>query len=209
MDRRTAVPAAAIGGITVLLLMAAVASTGGPVSDDPGLLSFDGHAEGTAYGLTPVEEGTVGPWQVSHGWVFPAEALSILETDALVLDPVVENGTETAASLSQQVTLPEHPDLEVRLRARNAAILGSYPITYFERYCADTEISVSVRAPNGTVLKQMSRPVNWEETELRMDAARFGGRTVRMVALARHGPTSCGTDRNNIAYISYFAVERG
>lgn len=195
--------AAALFGTAAFLSSAAPL----PVSQDPSLTAFNGMAGQQQPGLVPVQAETVGPWRVRQAAVFPAEAASAVEDDALVLVPERVDGTASAASLRQDVTLPRG-DLRLRVEARNAALLAGEPVTYWREYCADSIVNVSIHSRTGGEEREASRLVSHGTTTITLDASAFAGEAVTLTTSAGYGNSTCGIERTNLVHISFFGVER-
>lgn len=201
-------------GIAVIIGLGAAPAVidpaGNVVSRDPHLATFAGTVETDEHAIRSLNGTTMGPWLLDGAAVFPAEAAAVLEQDALVLRPTTgADGTTRTAAIAQRVTLPDRRPLTVRVRARNAAVFGDTPVTYWDRYCADTALTVTARTADGTRSTETRQVIDYREAEISLDVSTFAGRTAIIEATADLGPTPCGIDRTNMAYLSYFAVEHG
>lgn len=205
VDRR--VPVVAVAVILGAVVGAAVLAPGdrAVVSTDPGLEAFTVEEPGRE--PVPVAARTVGPWRVERGYVFPEEGFAPLDRDALLLIPGEIWPAGTPAWIQQRTTLPGTENATVRLVARNAAVLAGVPVTYSDRYCAASNVTVSVTAPDREVAVQASRTIGHRQEEIVVDATRFAGGPITITATVRPADTGCGTARSTAAHLSFFGVE--
>lgn len=174
-----------------------------PVSKDPWIEEFDGKAD-KQLNLQKVDK-EVAQWQTKGAYVFPKEGLSVLENDALILDP--RNLSNQTASLSQEVDIPAYGDYEVNLLARNAAVLAGEPVFYWKEYCAESNVTVTVEAVKKNLETRKSKLISYEKEEISVEISKLAGEKAVISAEVRPGKKGCGTVRTSLVFVKYFALE--